>query len=68
MKRTITQIATTSMPSSDCHGPGFDVVALCDDGSVWVCDVAHREWFELPPIPDSDREEYNPFADIEGDK
>jgi len=30
---------------------GTRVVALCNDGTVWTCDVIDNKWVQLPEIP-----------------
>ena len=44
--RKIVQIAVA--PAGTEHEP--DVVALCNDGTVWILSI-HGQWHQLPAIP-----------------
>ena len=44
MNRKIIQIATVS-------GDPREVLALCDDGTLWVKAANDTEWTQLPTIP-----------------
>lgn len=51
------QITITSMPAvSGEHDMHAIAVALCDDGSLWECDLLtqNRRWALLPDIPQDD--------------
>lgn len=41
-------------PSAVASAPGLietEVIALCDDGSIWTILGTNNEWVPLPPIP-----------------
>jgi hypothetical protein len=54
--RKVIQIAVDSLPDNrgcDCYQELF---ALCDDGSIWLCEPNKGnnfklEWQQLPPVP-----------------
>lgn len=49
--RKIIQIAyggVANTPRTQCNDK---VVALCDDGTVWVLHDTNTEWYRLPNIP-----------------
>ena len=52
--RKIVQIATGTMGSDigGCGSIAYNIIALCDDGSVWqVFGRNDEEWHRLPDIP-----------------
>lgn len=52
MERKIVQIAATYSGISENYP---DLIALCDDGTLWLTTLAasirNAEWDQLPPIP-----------------
>lgn len=54
--RKVIQVAALRMQTAGADGPAGDarteVVALCDDGSIWtIIDTINGEWVPLPKIP-----------------
>lgn len=49
--RKVIQISNSVAPACGYHQEYNQVIALCDDGTMWELLSDNGKWMQLPPIP-----------------